>query len=78
MYHQEGLRLRVEIALSDGFWPAGDDVAYVVVRDLYSAQGELGEDVGVVGDPLSCGGGGGAGHSGVHCWRSGAQHRCNI
>ena len=41
MYHHEGLRLRVEIALRDGGWRAGGDVAHVVIRDLRSAQGEL-------------------------------------
>lgn len=70
MYHHEGLRLSVEIALRDGFWPAGDDVARVVVRDLCSSQGELRHDVGVVSDPLSRCGQGGAGQSGVRCWKS--------
>lgn len=78
VYHHEGLRLRVETALRDGFWVAGDDVAHVVVRDLRSAQGELGHDVGVVGDPLSRGGQGGAGQSGVRWWKSEAPHRGKI
>lgn len=78
VYHHEGLRLRVEIALRDGFWRAGDDVAHVVVRDLCSAQGELRHDVGVVRDPLSRGGQGGAGQSGIRCWKSEARHRCKV
>lgn len=76
MYHHEGLRLRLETTLRDGFRPAGDDVAHVIVRDLCSAQGELGHDVGVVGDPLSRAGQGGAGQSGVRCWTSEIQHGC--
>lgn len=69
MDHHEGLRLRVETAIMDAFWPAGDDVAHVVLRDLGGAQGELGHDVGVIGDPPSRGGQGGAGQRGVRCWR---------
>lgn len=69
MDHHEGLRLRVETAIMDAFWPAGDDVAHVVLRDLGGAQGELGHDVGVIGDPLSRGGQGGAGQRGVRCWQ---------
>lgn len=67
MNHHEGLRLRVETALGDGLWAAGDQVAHVVLRDLCGAQGELGHDVGVVGDPVSRGGQGGAGQRGVRC-----------
>lgn len=51
----EGLRLRVELALLDGFRPAGLDVAHIIVGDVGRAQGELGDDVGVVCDPLSGG-----------------------
>lgn len=44
----EGLRLLVELALLDGFWPAGLNVAHVIVGDVSRAQGELGDDVAVV------------------------------
>lgn len=76
--HHEGLRLRVETAVGDGLWPAGDEVAHVVLRDLGGAQGELGHDVGVVGDPPSRGGQGGAGQRGVRCCQPEAQKRCKI
>lgn len=68
--HHEGLRVRVEVALRDGFWPAGDDVAPVIIWDLCSAQGELGHDVGEVADPFSRGGQGGAGQRGADCWKT--------
>lgn len=68
MYHHKGLRLRVEIALRDGFRPAGDDVALVIVWALCGAQGELGHDAGVVVDPFARGGQGGGVQSG--CWKT--------
>ena len=58
MDHDEGLRLWVELALRDGFRPAGHHVAHVIVGDFGGAQRELGDDVRVVGDPFSAGGGG--------------------
>lgn len=70
MDHHEGLCVRVVVALRDGLWPAGDDVAHVIIRDLRSAQGELGHDVGEVVDPFSRGGQGGAGQRGVDCWET--------
>lgn len=68
--HHEGLCVRVEVALRDGFWPAGDDVAHVIIWDVGGAQGELGHDVGEVADPSSRGGQGGAGQRGGDCWKT--------
>lgn len=65
MDDNEGLRLRVELALLNGFRPAGLDVAHVIIGDVGRAQGELGDDVVVVCEPLS-GGRQGSG-SGVSC-----------
>lgn len=73
--HHEGLRVRVEVALRDGFWPAGGDVALVFIWVLCGAQGELGHDVGEVADPLSRGGQGGAGQGGGDCWKTSRSMR---
>lgn len=69
MNHNEGLCFWVEFALFDGFWPAGHNVAHVIIWDVRCAQGELGHNVSVVCDPFSCGrqGSGGDGDGGVYC-----------
>lgn len=66
MDDDEGLRLRVELALLDSFRPAGLNVAHVIVRDVGRAPGELGDNVGVVGEPLS-GGRQGSGRGACRC-----------
>lgn len=67
MYHNEGLCFWVEFALFDGFWPAGHNVAHVIIWDVRCAQGELGHNVSVVCDPFSCGRQGSGGDGGVYC-----------
>lgn len=67
--NNEGLRIQVELALLNGFRPASLDVAHVIIGDVGRAQGELGDDVGVVCDPLSGGrqgSGGGASCCSAH------------
>lgn len=67
MYYNEGLCFWVEFALRNGLWPAGHNVAHVIIWDVCSAQGELGDDVSVVCDPLSCGGQRSGSDGAVYC-----------
>lgn len=55
MYHNEALCFWVEFTLFDGFWPAGHNIAHVIIWDVGCAQGELGHNVRVVCDPFSSG-----------------------
>ena len=68
MNHDEGLGLGFECTLFDGLRSAGHDVTHVLVRDVLSAQGELGHNVSEVCDPL--GGGGSIVHCAVNCYNT--------
>ena len=70
MYHNEGLGFWFEFALFDGLWPAGHDVAHVIIWDVLGAQGELGHDVSVICDPFSGGWQRSGGGCGVYCFNT--------
>lgn len=54
VYHNEGLCFWIKVALLDGFRPPRYYVTHVIIRGVCGAQGELGHDVGEVGEPFSC------------------------
>lgn len=53
VYHNEGLCFWIKVALLDGFRPPRYYVTHVIIRGVCGAQGELGHDVGEVGEPFS-------------------------
>lgn len=75
--HNEGLCFWVEFTLTDGFGPAGHNVAHVIIRDVGSAQGELGHNVSVVCDPFRSGRQGRGGDRGVYCCNTHTHKQTN-
>lgn len=74
MYDDEGLSFCVELTVLDGFWLAGLDVAHVLIGDVCGAQGELGQDVGVIRHPLRGGWQRSSRGRAVHCFNDTKGH----